>query len=133
MKENELTQLVIGKAIEVHNDVGPGVFEHVYKEYLALLLRESGLLVEQEKPIPFIRRGIKLNCGYRMDLLVENKLVLEIKSVEAINDAHLAQLLTYLRLGNYHLGLIINFNVVKLKSGIRRVINGHEPLIFRAT
>lgn len=84
----------------------------------------TGLYVEKEKPMPLIFEEVKLDCGYRIDLLAERKLVIEIKSVEALNDIHLAQTLTYLKLGNYKLGLLINFNVVLLKDGIKRVING---------
>ena len=87
-------------------------------------IRKSGLFVEKEKPMPLVYEGVKLDCGYRIDLLVEKRLVIEIKSVEALNDIHLAQTLTYLKLGNYKLGLLINFNVVLLKDGIKRVING---------
>jgi GxxExxY protein len=87
-------------------------------------IAKSGLWVEKEKPIPLIFEEVKLECGYRIDLLAEKKLVLEIKSVEALNDIHLAQTLTYLKLGNYKLGLLINFNVLKLKDGIKRVVNG---------
>jgi len=85
---------------------------------------KSGLFVEKEKPMPLVYEGVKLDCGYRIDLLVEKRLVIEIKSVEALNDIHLAQTLTYLKLGNYKLGLLINFNVILLKDGIKRVING---------
>jgi GxxExxY protein len=87
-------------------------------------IRKSGLFVEKEKPMPLVYEGVKLDCGYRIDLLIEKKLVIEIKSLEALNDIHLAQTLTYLKLGNYKLGLLINFNVILLKDGIKRVING---------
>jgi GxxExxY protein len=87
-------------------------------------LTESGLYVEKEKAMPLVFEGIRLDCGYRIDLLVENKLVIEIKSVETLNDVHLAQTLTYLKLGNFKLGLLINFNVARIKEGIRRVANG---------
>jgi GxxExxY protein len=86
-------------------------------------LVQAGLLAEKEKPMPLVFEGVKLECGYRIDLLVENKVVIEIKSVEALNDIHLAQTLTYLKLGNFKLGLFMNFNVLKLKDGIKRVIN----------
>ena len=87
-------------------------------------IRKSGLFVEKEKPMPLVYEGVKLDCCYRIDLLIEKKLVIEIKSLEALNDIHLAQTLTYLKLGNYKLGLLINFNVILLKDGIKRVING---------
>jgi GxxExxY protein len=124
MDENRLTNEVIGLAIEVHKALGPGLLESAYKECLYYKIGKSGLWVEKEKPMPLIFEEVKLECGYRIDLLVERKLVIEIKSVEALNDIHLAQTLTYLKLGNYKLGLLINFNVVLLKTGIKRVING---------
>ena len=124
MTENELSNKIIGLAIEVHNALGPGLLESAYKECLYYKIGQSGLVVEKEKPIPLVFEEVKLECGYRIDLLVNNRLVIEIKSVEALNDIHLAQTLTYLKLGNYKLGLLINFNVVKVKDGIRRVING---------
>lgn len=124
MNENELSNSVIGIAIEVHKVLGPGLLESAYKECLFYKLFQAGYYVEKEKPMPLVFEEVRLDCGYRIDLLVENKLVIEIKSVEATNDVHLAQTLTYLKLGNYKLGLLVNFNVVKLKDGIRRVING---------
>jgi len=123
LRENELAKKVIGLAIEVHKALGPGLLESAYKETLLYKIRESGLSVEKEKPIPLVFEEVKLDCGYRIDLLVENKLVIEIKSVEALNDIHLAQTLTYIKLGNFKLGLLINFNVTLLKNGIKRLIN----------
>lgn len=124
MEHNELTGKIIGLAIEVHNALGPGLLESSYKECLYYKIGKSGLYVEKEKPMPLVFEGVKLECGYRIDLLIENKIVIEIKSVDALNDIHLAQTLTYLKLGNYKLGLLMNFNVVRLKDGIKRVING---------
>lgn len=124
MNENELSNKLIGLAIEVHTVLGPGLLESAYKECLYYKIGKSGLVVEKEKPMPLVFEGVKLDCGYRIDLVVEKKLVIEIKSVEGLNDIHLAQTLTYLKLGNYKLGLLMNFNVVKLKDGIKRVING---------
>jgi len=124
MTENELATKVIGLSIEVHNVLGPGLLESAYKECLYYKISQAGLYVEKEKPMPLIFEGIKLDCGYRIDLLVENKLVVEIKSVDALNDVHLAQTLTYIKLGDYRLGLLINFNVLRLRDGIKRVING---------
>ena len=121
---NELSGKLIELAIEVHNALGPGLLESSYKECLYYKIGKSGLYVEKEKPMPLVFENVKLECGYRIDLLVENKIVIEIKSVDALNDIHLAQTLTYLKLGNYKLGLLMNFNVVKLKDGIKRVING---------
>jgi GxxExxY protein len=124
MTENELSNKIIGLAIEVHSALGPGLLESAYKECLYYKIGKSGLYVEKEKPMPLVFEEVKLDCGYRIDLLVENKLVIETKSVDALNDIHLAQVLTYLKLGNYKLGLLMNFNVVKLKDGIKRVVNG---------
>lgn len=124
MTENEIAYKIIGIAIEVHTALGPGLLESAYKECMYYKIGKSGLFVEKEKPIPVFFEEVRLECGYRIDLLVENKLVTEIKSVDALNNIHLAQTLTYLKLGNYKLGLLINFNVVRLKDGIQRVING---------
>ncbi|MEO6537978.1 MAG: GxxExxY protein [Ferruginibacter sp.] len=124
MTENEISNKVIGSAIEIHIALGPGLLESAYKECFYYKLAKSGLWVEKEKAMPLVFEEVKLECGYRIDLLVENKLVIEIKSVEALNDVHLAQTLTYMKLGNYKLGLLINFNVTRLKEGIKRVVNG---------
>ncbi len=124
MTENELSNKIIGAAIDVHKALGPGLLESAYKECLYYKLTQSGLNVQKEKPMPLIFEEVKLDCGYRIDLMVENKEVIEIKSVDALNDIHLAQTLTYLKLGNLKLGLLINFNVVTLKQGIKRVVNG---------
>ncbi len=124
MTENEIVNKIIGIAIEVHKALGPGLLESAYKECMYYKIGKSGLWIEKEKPIPLVFEEVKLDCGYRLDLLVEKKLVIEIKSVEALNDIHLAQTLTYLKLGNFKLGLLINFNVVLLKEGIKRVVNG---------
>ena len=124
MTENEIANKVIGIAIDVHKALGPGLLESAYKECLHYKIVESGLFVEKEKPMPLIFEEVKLDCGYRIDLLVERKLVIELKSVDALNDIHLAQILTYLKLGDYKLGLLINFNVLLLKSGLKRVVNG---------
>lgn len=123
MTENELSKEVIGIAIYVHSKLGPGLLESAYQECLFYKLNEKGFLVEKEKAMPLIFEDIKLDCGYRIDLLIENKLVIELKSVESLNDVHLAQTLTYLKLGNFKLGLLINFNVALLKNGIKRVVN----------
>ncbi|HRO18543.1 MAG TPA: GxxExxY protein [Ferruginibacter sp.] len=125
MVENELAHKVIGTALEVHSALGPGLLESAYKECLFYKIIKSGLVVQREKPMPLVFEEVKLDCGYRIDLLVENKLVIEVKSVEAINPVHLAQTLTYMKLGNYKLGLLINFNVSLLKNGIKRIINGN--------
>ncbi len=123
MKENEISNIVIGCAIEVHKQLGPGLLESAYRECLAYELLQQGLYVSKEVPMPIIYKEVKLNHGYRMDLLVNNCVVIEIKSVEFISEVHEAQLLTYLKLGNYKLGLILNFHTTVLKSGIRRMVN----------
>ncbi len=123
MIENEIAKKVIGNAIEVHKALGPGLLESAYKESLFYKINKAGLKVEKEKSMPLLFEEVKLDCGYRIDLLVENKLVLELKVVEKLNNVHLAQILTYLKLGDFKLGLLINFNVALLKDGIKRVIN----------
>lgn len=121
--ENELSNIIIGCAIEVHKQLGPGLLESAYQECLYYELLQNGLQVVKEKPMPIVYKEVKLDHGYRMDLLVNNKVVVEIKMVEAFTDVHTAQVLTYLKLGNYKLGLLINFYVPTLKTGIKRVIN----------
>ena len=121
--ENELATEVIGIAIDIHRILGPGLLESAYKECLYYKLKKCGYWVDKEKAIPLIFEDTKLECGYRIDLLVENKLVLELKAVEELNDLHLAQVLTYLKTGKFKLGLLINFNVALLKNGIKRIIN----------
>lgn len=123
MTENELSNKIIGYAIGVHTELGPGLLESAYQECLYYLLAKEGFTVQKQKPMPLVFEGVTLECGYRIDLLVENKVVVEIKSVDALNDIHMAQTLTYLKLGNFKLGLLINFNVVLLKQGIKRVVN----------
>lgn len=124
MTENEIANKVIGLAIEVHTALGPGLLESAYQECLFYKIGKSGWRIEKQKPMPLVFEEVNLECGYRIDLLVEGKLVIEIKSVEALNDVHLAQTLTYMKLGGYKLGLLINFNVSLLKHGIKRVVNG---------
>ena len=123
MTENEISKIVIGFAIEVHKALGPGLLENTYQECLYYKLKKEGLKVEKEKPMPVIFEEVKLECGYRIDLLVEDKVVIELKSVEIVNDVHVAQTLTYMKLGGYKLGLLINFNVPLLKYGVRRVVD----------
>ena len=124
MTENELATRVIGLAIGIHRQLGPGLLENAYEECLFYKIRESGLNVVKQQAMPLVFEGVKLECGYRIDLIVENKLVVEVKSVDAIHPIHLAQTLTYLRLGDFRLALLINFNVEVLKDGVKRVING---------
>ena len=123
MQLNELTGKIIGLSIEIHNALGPGLLESAYKECLYYKLINAELQVEKEKPMPLIYEKVKLDCGYRIDLLVEKQIVLEIKSVECLSAVHIAQTLTYMKLGDYKLALLLNFNVVKLKDGIKRIAN----------
>jgi GxxExxY protein len=125
MTNSNLTEQIIGCAIKVHKVLGPGLLESAYEACLCFELRKQGLYVEKEKPLPLVYEEVKLDCGYRIDLLVEREIVIEVKSVDALADIHLAQVLTYLKLSNNRLGLLINFNVVLLKDGIKRVINGY--------
>ena len=123
MTENEISKKIIGCAIEVHKQLGPGLLETAYQECLLYELRQAGLKVRKEMPMPIVYKEVKLDHGYRIDLLVEEKVVIEIKTVEAFTDVHTAQVLTYLRLGDYKLGLLLNFHVTMLKRGIKRIIN----------
>ena len=121
MTENELASIAIGEAIDIHKQLGPGLLEKVYVECLYYRLLKRNLIIEKEKPIAVVFEDVRMDCGYRADLLVENKLVIEAKAIEAIADIHVARTLTYLKFANCKLGLIINFNVSLLKNGIRRV------------
>jgi len=121
---NELASKAIVCSLTVHKALGPGLLESAYQECLYYEMNKAGLWVEKQKPLPLIYEEVKLDCGYRVDLIVEGKLIIEMKSVDALNDIHLAQVLTYLKLSRCKLGLLINFNVVLLKDGIRRVILG---------
>lgn len=123
MTENELSGIVFNCALKVHQTLGPGLLESAYEECLFYELKKTGLEIQKQKPLPLIYEEVKLDVGYRLDIIVENKLILEIKSVDTLNDIHFAQLLTYLKLTNCKLGLLINFNVVLIKNGIRRVVN----------
>ena len=123
MIENELSKRIIGCAIEVHKQLGPGLLESAYQACLYYELKQAGLSVTKEKPMPVVYKEVKLDHGYRIDLLVEEKVAIEIKTVEVLHDVHTAQVLTYLRLGKYKLGLLLNFQTKVLKSGIKRVIN----------
>ena len=121
---NAITDQVIGAAIDVHRELGPGLLESAYEACLAHELMERGVLVERQKALPVVYRGTTLDCGYRIDLLVENSIVVELKTVEKLAPIHEAQLLSYLRLSGCNLGLLINFNVRMLRDGIRRLIHG---------
>ena len=123
MTENELATIVFNAGLKVHKTLGPGLLESAYEECLYYELQKSGILVEKQKALPLIYEEVKLDAGYRVDLLIENKLVVEIKAVDALNNLHLAQILTYLKLSSCKLGLLINFNTVLFKEGVRRVVN----------
>jgi GxxExxY protein len=122
MHINELTGLIIGSAIEVHLILGPGLLESTYEECLCKELSLQNIPFERQKPIPLEYKGSKLDCGYRLDVLVDNKVIVEIKSVESLIPIHDAQTLTYLKLGGYQVALLINFNVPVLKKGIKRLV-----------
>ena len=122
MLYEELTSKIIGCAIDVHKELGPGLLESAYEECLAYELKLAGFEVERQKPVPIVYKEVKLDCGYRIDLLVENKIILELKTVEAFNPVHEAQILTYLKFAEKKLGLLMNFHVLRLKEGIKRYI-----------
>ena len=119
---NKLTQQTIGAAIEVHRHLGPGLLESAYESCLAYELGQSGLHVERQKPLPVIYKEIKVDQGYRLDLLVEEQIIVELKAVESFTDVHEAQILSYLKFSGCQVGLLINFNVKLLKNGIRRFV-----------
>ena len=124
MTDNEISEIIIGCAIQVHRALGPGLLENTYEECLYFELQQSGLKVDKQKTLPLVYKDVKLDVGYRIDLLVENRVIVELKAVESLTDVHTAQMLTYLRLANCKLGLLINFNVLLLKDGIKRLRNG---------
>lgn len=123
MTENEISYRIIGCAMELHRKVGPGLLESAYENALAYELKSSGLTVQQQLAMPFVYKDIKMKVGYRIDLLVENKVIVEIKSLESLAPVHFSQLLTYLKLADKRLGLLINFNTKVVKEGIHRVVN----------
>lgn len=119
---NQLTYKIIGAAYKIHMTLGPGLLENAYKECLCCLLGKEGLFVEKEKALPLFFEEVRLEVGYRMDLFVENKIVVETKAIEAFTDIHIAQVLTYLKLSGCKIGLLLNFNVSDMKKGIKRII-----------
>jgi GxxExxY protein len=123
MTENEITEKIIGCAIKIHKTLGPGLLESAYEECLYYELTKTDLFIERQKAIPLIYEEVKMECGYRADIVANKQVILEIKSVEGLNDIHLAQILTYLKLAQCKVGLLINFNVLKLTDGIKRVVN----------
>ena len=124
ISENEISKIVYEAGYMVHKALGPGLLESAYEECLFYEISQNGLFVEKQKPMPLTYRNVKLDVGYRLDILVERKFVVEIKSVEELHDVHLAQILTYLPLSNCKLGMLINFNTSQFKHGVKRVING---------
>jgi GxxExxY protein len=122
MEIDQITHEVLDSAYKVHTALGPGLLESAYKACLAYELRKKSLNVIEEKPIPIIYEEVKLDCGYRLDLLVENQVIVELKTVDAFNDVHIAQVLTYLKFAEKKVGLLLNFNVKSLKQGIKRLI-----------
>ncbi|MGB0980912.1 MAG: GxxExxY protein [Winogradskyella sp.] len=124
--DNKLTEKIIGAAINVHRALGPVLLESAYQECLLFELKSIGLNVRKEIALPIVYKDVKLDHGYRIDLLVENKIILELKTVERFTDVHSAQILTYMKLGNYPLGLLINFHTKLLKNGIKRFINSPQ-------
>ena len=124
MTENKIAQIVVDCALKVHKALGLGLLESAYEECLFFELKKAGLFVEKQKALPLIYEKVKLDVGYRIDMMIENKFIVEVKSVEALNEVHLAQVLTYLKFSNCKLGMLINFNVKLIKDGMKRVING---------
>jgi len=124
MNENEISRIIVDSALKVHKTLGPGLLENAYEECLFFELKRNGLVVEKQKSLPLVYEDVKLDAGYRIDILVDQKVVIEVKAVEALNDIHLAQVLTYLKLSGCKLGMLINFNVLMIKDGIKRVANG---------
>ncbi len=122
MTENEISKIILDCAFKVHTVLGPGLLESAYRECLAYEIRKAGLKVEKEKPLPLVYEEVKLECGYRIDLLIENKVIIELKVVEVFNEVHIAQTLTYMRLSGCKLGLLLNFYTKSLKNGIKRLI-----------
>jgi GxxExxY protein len=133
MNITDVTETMIGCAIEVHKHLGPGLLESAYEACLLYELQNAGLNVKTEPGLPLVYKEIKLEVGYRLDFLVENCVVVEIKSVEALTDVHTAQVLTYLKLSNSKVGLLINFNVLRLKDGIKRLIPKHDSAFSAST
>jgi GxxExxY protein len=121
--ENEISHLIVGGALKVHTALGPGLLESAYEACLQYELIKTGLRVEAQKPLPLVYESVKLECGYRIDLMVESKVIIEVKSVEAVAEIHFAQVLTYLRLSGLRLALLMNFDVLHMKDGIRRIAN----------
>ena len=123
---NDLTGRIIGACIEVHKTLGPGLLESAYEECLCHELKLNGIKFERQRPLPVVYKGVRLDCGYQLDLIVENQVILELKAVEELHSIHEAQLLTYLKLSGHTLGLLINFCVPVLKDGVKRIVNNYK-------
>ncbi len=124
MHENQIGTLILDAAFQVHKELGPSLLESTYEACLSFEVLQKGLFIETQLPLPVIYKQVKLDCGYRIDLRVERKVIVEIKSIEALNDVHMAQALTYMKLSDIKLGYLINFNVKQLKNGIKRIVLG---------
>lgn len=122
MQTNQITHEILDSAYKIHSNLGPGLLESAYQACLIYELKKKGIKVESEKPVPVVYEQVKLNCGYRIDILVENKVVIELKTVDAFSDVHYAQVLTYLKFSGKRVGLLLNFNTKSLKNGIKRFI-----------
>lgn len=123
-EENELAKIAVNAGFNIHKILGPGLLESAYEECLFYELSKKGLIIEKQKVLPLVYEEVKLDAGYRIDLMIEGKLIVEVKSVENLNNLHIAQILTYLKLSKCRLGLLMNFNSVLFKDGIKRIING---------
>lgn len=130
---DQLSRRIIGAAIEVHRHLGPGLLESAYEACLAFELRQAGFRVEEQVALPIVYKQVKLDCGYRLDLVVEDDIILEIKAVEKLLPIHAAQLLSYLRLAHKRVGLLMNFHVPVLKSGLKRIVSEFPDLAFSAS
>jgi len=130
---DEITGRIIGAAIEVHRHLGPGLLESAYEACLVFELKRLGLRVEQQKPLPVVYKSAKLDCGYRLDLVVEDEIIVEIKAIEKLLPIHEAQVLSYLRLANKRVGLLLNFHVTVLKNGLKRIVNEFPDARFGNT
>ena len=124
MTENEIAKIIVDTAYRIHRDIGPGLFESVYERIMEVELTKRGLTVLRQKPIPIVYNGVHFEAGFRCDLLVEGKVIVEVKSIDALHPVHRKQVLTYLRFADKRLGLLINFHVALMKDGIVRLVNG---------
>lgn len=129
-KINELTEEIIGCAIKVHKELGPGLLESSYEECICYEMDQIGLKFRRQQPMPLVYKEVKLEIGYRPDVIVEDKVIIEVKAIEALNDVHVAQVLTYLKLSGCDVGLLINFNVNQLVKGVKRLLNKESKINF---